>query len=54
MATDFPEPDSPTMARISPSSTDKLMPSTARKEPVAVANSTVKLAISSNAISRTS
>src|SRR5204863_3053377 len=47
MDTDFPEPDSPTMAKTSPVSTFMETLSTARKKPLAVLNSTVRFLISS-------
>ena len=47
MDTDLPEPDSPTMARTSPVSTFMDTLSTARKQPLAVLNSTVRFLISS-------
>ena len=46
--TDLPEPDSPTMARISPRPTSKLMPSTARTMPREVAKWTCKSSTVSN------
>ena len=40
--TDFPEPDSPTIASTSPASTESDTPSTALNQPEAVSNSTVR------------
>ena len=50
MATDLPDPDSPTIASTSPLSTLSDTPSTARKKPDAVLNSTVRFSISSIAM----
>src|SRR6056300_234842 len=49
--TDFPDPLSPTIAKISPTSTSWSTPSTARNAPDAVANSTVKFLIRSKLMS---
>ena len=50
MATDFPEPDSPTIAKISFSLIVRLKLSTARKTPPLVLKSTFKFLIDSSAI----
>ncbi|MNL77895.1 hypothetical protein D3C87_2041700 [compost metagenome] len=50
MATDLPEPDSPTMASTSRASTDTSMPSTALNRPMEVSKETVRFLISSRAI----
>ena len=52
--TDLPEPDSPTIASTSRLSTASETPSTARKGPLAVSNSTTRLSISSSAITTSS
>ena len=48
--TDLPEPDSPTTARISPQSMEKVTPSTARTMPFLVGNSVTRSLTSSNAM----
>jgi hypothetical protein len=48
--TDFPEPDSPTIARVSPSSTENETPSTARTTPSRVAICVLKLSTLSSDI----
>src|SRR5690606_39213896 len=48
--TDLPEPDSPTIASTSLSSTEKETPSTARNGPCAVSNSTVRFSMSRRAM----
>src|SRR5690349_13849343 len=50
MVTLLPEPDSPTMPRTSPSSSDRLMPSTACITPFCEGNSTERFSISNKAI----
>ena len=48
LVTDLPEPDSPTMARISPSSTENVTSSTARTTPRLTGNSVQRFFTSSN------
>ena len=50
IATDLPEPDSPTIATTSPASTSRSMPSTALNGPAAVAKVTERLRISRRGI----
>jgi hypothetical protein len=49
LVTDFPEPDSPTIARVLPFSTEKSTPSTAFTRPSSVGNWTLRSRTSRNA-----